>query len=189
VRGALAGGTLALGDCSDVVPDSIWQAKQVQWRGNRGQCVGRPQAGTASPIPYGPCQPFALDGAQSFEFEFLTSGKLRVHPAGTKTSCVGASNEDPPENVMLGVCDGKRDQFENTALGQIAMRGYCLEAGGWDALRMRGCSNDSTQRWFLSGPLHENGGKVLTLDPVTGAFSAGYLVGTPTPQQIFDYYF
>jgi hypothetical protein len=54
---------------------------------------------------------------------------------------------------------------------------------------MASCLKDSTQRWFFSGPLHTGTDKVLTLDPKTGLLSAANLVGSPTPQQIFDYYF
>ena len=97
----------------------------------------------------------------------------------------------------LGDCDGVRDLFE-TNHGELSVGGHCLTFVGTD-LEFSACAGFYFQRFGLSGPLESPAGALsarwLDLnantrpDENTVDLRVGPIVGAPTEDQIFDFYF
>ena len=179
-----SGDAVGFGDCDGA---ERWQAQSVQWRSHEGLCMGVPQPPSSGALISEPCAPRGT-ASQTWNFEFPQPGRARIRLASDGRCVRWPNTWDEPSYAELGACDGMNDTFE-TSRGELRVGGRCLRSGQFVVGQFVPCSD--SLRYGLSGPLVSQAGALTAQAGDQDALELRVTpwLGTPSPEQIFDFYF
>jgi hypothetical protein len=133
------------------------------------------------------CDPKPNDD-QLWSFEFPALDRVRIRSVRDGRCVRRPLTWATSAFAELGACDDGSDlDLFDTSRGELSVSGRCLDA---PSLAFKICSGGYAQRFALSGPLESQAGALIAkTDNESINLSVMPIQGTPTSEQIFEFYF